>query len=416
MPSWEYQKTEERKIIKAIRSTPPDIDTIKERVWMEVTLCSVHYHKRGLLSINVRRDAWLLLLGQNPYELQVCPCSSLAKESFKAYTDEYRTDHQIEVDIERSFVHFDGYDRIDPSTLFRLRLALIASLAYRESLARVIYSVLLEDPSLHYYQGFHDIVEFFLLISRFDVNWTYTMIKALIRTHLRDYMGADLTEVERLLQLLYPILEKRAPELVPILQTPAQTPVIVLPWVITLSARAAALTLSFAHSLHSVYQVARLMDVMLLHPLMPLYVSAAVVLHFREKLLRMQERFQLYQLLGRLAEHELPLEKVLRDAQFFFTALPPRALLAQGRRRGVELPEESMVLQFEKARADDRVRLRSFRNLYRVSCALLSLVEMIVRPGQTAPSTASVTGLLSLAAVGIAVATVIQIASNSPVC
>ena len=28
------------------------------------------------------------------------------------------------------------------------------------------------------------------------------------------------------------------------------------------------------------------------------------------------------------------------DAQFFFTALPPRALLAQGRRRGVELPEE----------------------------------------------------------------------------
>ncbi|KAK8827988.1 hypothetical protein WA556_004619 [Blastocystis sp. ATCC 50177/Nand II] len=263
-------------------------------------------------------------------------------------------------------------------------------------LSRVIYSVLLEDPSLHYYQGFHDIVEFFLLISRFDVNWTYTVIKALIRTHLRDYMGADLTEVERLLQLLYPILEKRAPELVPILQTPAQTPVIVLPWVITL----------FAHSLHSVYQVARLMDVMLLHPLMPLYVSAAVVLHFREKLLRMQERFQLYQLLGRLAEHELPLEKVLRDAQFFFTALPPRALLAQGRRRGVELPEESMVLQFEKARADDRVRLRSFRNLY----------QMIVRPGQTAPSTASVTGLLSLAAVGIAVATVIQIASNSPVC
>lgn len=71
---------------------------------MEVVLYSVHYHKRGLLSINVRRDAWLLLLGQNPYELQVCPCSSLAKESFKAYTDEYRTDHQIEVDIERSFV------------------------------------------------------------------------------------------------------------------------------------------------------------------------------------------------------------------------------------------------------------------------------------------------------------------------
>lgn len=75
-----------------------------------------------------------------------------------------------------------------------------------------------------------------------------------------------------------------------------------------------------------------------------------------------------------------------------------------------------MVLQFERARADDRARLRSFRNLYRASCSFLSHVEMIVRPGQAAPSTASVTGLLSLAAVGIAVATVIQIASNSPVC
>ena len=59
-----------------------------------------------------------------------------------------------------------------------------------------------------------------MLISRFDVDWTYTMIKALIHTHLRDYMGADLTEVEQLLQLLYPILDKRAPELVPILQNP----------------------------------------------------------------------------------------------------------------------------------------------------------------------------------------------------
>ena len=52
----------------------------------------------------------------------------------------------------------------------------------------------------------------------------------------------------------------------------------------------------------------------------------------------------------RLAEKDLPLEKILRaplshssspgDTQFFFTAVPPSALLAKGRKCGVTLPEE----------------------------------------------------------------------------
>ena len=55
-----------------------------------------------------------------------------------------------------------------------------------------------------------------------------------------------------------------------------KTPVVILPWVITLLPSRLLLTRSFSHSLSSIYQVARLMDVMLLHPLMSTYVSASV--------------------------------------------------------------------------------------------------------------------------------------------
>ena len=196
----------------------------------------------------------------------------------------------------------------------------------------------MEDDSLYYYQGYHDIVEFLLLFSNFDMDWTYTMMKALTKQYLRDYMHSNMTEVEKLLQLLYPILEVRASDLVPILRNPEKSPIVILPWVITL----------FTHSLSSLEQVARLFDVMLLHPLMPLYVAASVILHFKNELLATEERCQVYQILGKLNKYELPLEAILRDTQFFYTAIPPSTLLIRGSKHGIQLDAKSMVLMYEK--------------------------------------------------------------------
>ena len=99
-----------------------------------------------------------------------------------------------------------------------LREILKARMSYRKDLTRVIVAILHEDSSLYYYQGFHDIVEFLLLFSHFDVHWTYTMMKSLTRTYLRDYMQSNFDEVEKLLQCLFPLLALRAPELVSVLQ------------------------------------------------------------------------------------------------------------------------------------------------------------------------------------------------------
>lgn len=45
--------------------------------------------------------------------------------------------------------------------------------------------MLIEEPTYHYYQGFHDIVEFLLIYSQFRVDWTYTLVKRLMRSYLR---------------------------------------------------------------------------------------------------------------------------------------------------------------------------------------------------------------------------------------
>ena len=55
----------------------------------------------------------------------------------------------------------------------------------RRILKRVIRAVLIEEPTFHYYQGFHDIVEFLLVYSQFRVDWTYTLVKRLMHSYLR---------------------------------------------------------------------------------------------------------------------------------------------------------------------------------------------------------------------------------------
>ena len=44
---------------------------------------------------------------------------------------------------------------------------------------------MIEEPTFHYYQGFHDIVEFLLVYSQFRIDWTYTLVKRLMHSYLR---------------------------------------------------------------------------------------------------------------------------------------------------------------------------------------------------------------------------------------
>lgn len=348
----ESRKSQEQQLLKALHGPQPNLEVIKNRVWME----------KGLLSFIVRRQAWFYLIGEDPKDISSCP----------EYMEPYRDDHQIDVDVQRSLVHFDVCRSYTPETLEH----------NRRILKRIIRAVLIEEPTFHYYQGFHDIVEFLLVYSQFRIDWTYTLVKRLMHSYLRDFMQPNLSEVEKLLKLVFPILQRHSPELVPILKNPEDTPVVLLPWVLTL----------FTHSLSSLFAVARLFDVLLLHPLMSLYLSAAIVHHFRDQLLAdPDDRSALYRVLGRIDAQRLPIEKLVRDTQFYYRTMPPSNVILEGRREGVRLAKESMV---SEATAREPARW----------------LNIIKNPGESPLPPAK--SLYTLAAVGVVVAAMIGMLSN----
>jgi len=85
--------------------------------------------------------------------------------------------------------------------------------------------------------------------------------------------------------------------------------VVILPWILTLYEFILIISFRFSHSLSSIYEVARLFDVMLLHPILSLYVASSVlicfandfkvVLHFKSELLSSAEdRSAVYSILN----------------------------------------------------------------------------------------------------------------------
>ena len=61
----------------------------------------------------------------------------------------------------------------------------ISRVVHRKEMTMLIRSLMIEHPLMHYYQGFHDIIEFLMIYSKFNINWTYTMMKRLMESYLR---------------------------------------------------------------------------------------------------------------------------------------------------------------------------------------------------------------------------------------
>ena len=124
----------------------------------------------------------------------------------------------------------------------------------------------------HYYQGLHDIGG--VLLHNLDYNEVVTtaILRQLLQTHLRDCCKDSFADLQWFLNaVLFPVLqqvdspvhEALALSGVPLLAT-------VLPWLLTW----------FTHSVHDEEGSSRLVDAfMASHPLLPLYVSIALLVH-----------------------------------------------------------------------------------------------------------------------------------------
>lgn len=145
----------------------------------------------------------------------------------------------------------------------------------RTELSELITSVLRRNPMLHYFQGYHDIAQVFLLVLGKGAAFPAVSRVSLLR--IRDYMLSSLNPGLKQLHLIPAILKCSDPELAAHLE--GTRPYFALP---------AALTL-YAHDIQEYSEITRLYDFILAHePVLSIYLFAALIVSRREEILEIE--------------------------------------------------------------------------------------------------------------------------------
>lgn len=163
-----------------------------------------------------------------------------------------------------------------------------------------------------YFQGYHDIVQVFLLVLGPEDAPASVARLSLLR--IRDFMLSSLEPALAQLELLRPILRAADPSLYHHLRGSQPT-----------FALAGTMTM-FAHNIEDYKDITRLFDFFLAgHAAMPIYFFAAVVLSKRDKLLAEDDEDMLYVTLGRLPAH-FDVEFLIARTVELYVRLPPASL------------------------------------------------------------------------------------------
>uniref|UniRef100_A0A1I8F6W4 Rab-GAP TBC domain-containing protein n=1 Tax=Macrostomum lignano TaxID=282301 RepID=A0A1I8F6W4_9PLAT len=206
----------------------------------------------------------------------------------------------VVLDVERSLKRFPpGMDE-------QVRMS------YQDQLVETIMRVLHANSHLHYYQGYHDIVITFLLVL--DSRHAYNVVEAVSKSHLREHLYPSMAVTTELLKL-----DPRGKRIADLIEKHEVPPAFSVAWVITW----------FGHVLDDLDAILRLYDFFLAsHPLMPLYFSAALVLHKQDRLLSLPPEDIDFAVLALLpGQHSnsgaIQLETVISEACRLFILHPP---------------------------------------------------------------------------------------------
>ncbi|XP_038654611.1 TBC1 domain family member 20 isoform X2 [Scyliorhinus canicula] len=275
-------------IHQALNVDPVDVETLRRSAISE----------GGLLTDEIRRKVWPKLLNVNVYNLPPKPGRDI-REGHKDY-------NQVLMDVQRSLRRFPhGMRREERGVL-------------QEQLINVILYVLQRNRQLHYYQGYHDIVVTVLLVV--GERLAIALMEILSSHHLRDFMDPTMDSTKHILNYLMPILEKVHPELHGFMQRSEVGTIFALSWLITW----------YGHVLSKFRHTVRLYDFFLAsHPLMPVYIAAAIVLHREKEVLRCDcDMASVHQLLSKIPQ-DLPYEVLIVQAEELFSHYPPQELAKQ---------------------------------------------------------------------------------------
>ena len=184
----------------------------------------------------------------------------------------------------------------------------------KQELSTVITQVLREHPMLCYFQGFHDIVQVFLLVLGLEQAPNAVAHLSLLR--IRDFMLPTLSASVVHLNLLPSILHAEDAKLY---QHLSQTQ--------PFFALAATLTL-YAHDIQEYGDIARLFDFLIAQPaVVPIYFFTVIVLSRREELFDIpaDEPEMLHSVLSKLPK-PLNLEQLISRTIILFNDHPPEKL------------------------------------------------------------------------------------------
>ncbi|XP_028391703.1 TBC1 domain family member 20-like [Dendronephthya gigantea] len=307
-----------RRIENALEADPVDVDTLG---YLAIT-------GDGLINNDIRTKVWPKLLLVNVYDIPK-PTGGPKKRRQHSFEEEkvFRKNkywNQVHLDVKRSQRRFPPNLRVSRRT------------ALQGQVINVIMRVLCRNPELHYYQGYHDVAVTLLLVNGEEL--ATALLEQISLHQLRDFMDHNMERTSQMLALIHAIIEAADATLERFLRRCDVGHMFALSWLITW----------FAHVINDPDTIFRIFDFFLgTHPLMPIYLGAALVISHRDELLSCEcEMSTVHHFLCSLPRH-IPqnLERLIEEAHALFKKYSPQKLESASKRY---LKESSAVKIHDK--------------------------------------------------------------------
>ncbi|RDW58080.1 hypothetical protein BP6252_13491 [Coleophoma cylindrospora] len=254
----------------------------------------------GLVSDDIRRQAWPLLLGYTAED------AAMKREGREVDTwqalPKHRDEDQVRLDVDRSFIYY-------PNNQSSQELE-----RKKQELSDLITEVLRRNPYLCYFQGYHDICQVFLLVL--EPSSRATAVARLSALRIRDFMLPTLAPALAQLSLIPSIIRASNPDLYHHLS--GTQPFFALSGTLTM----------YAHDIQEYGDIARLFDVFLAREaVFSVYMFAQIVLQRAEELFETpsDEPEMLHSILSKLPK-PLALEALISNTVKLFETYPPEKL------------------------------------------------------------------------------------------
>ncbi|KAI4110041.1 MAG: hypothetical protein L6R37_000174 [Teloschistes peruensis] len=261
----------------------------------------------GLVNDQVRQRAWPILLGYDPSQNP-----EIERDAAWKNLPLHKDEDQVARDVDRSFIY---YPKTTSCTVNANADQSESQLDRRKAdLSTVITQVLRTYPMLSYFQGFHDIVQVFLLVLGADD--APDAVSHLALSRIRDFMLPSLSPSLTHLRLLPAILQAEDARLCEHL---SQTQ--------PFFALASTLTL-YAHDIEDYSDIARLFDFLLAQDaIVSVYFFAEIILSRREELFEISsdDSDMLHFVLSKLPK-PLDLETLIERTMSLYMDNPPETL------------------------------------------------------------------------------------------